>query len=373
MKSAPTAKTDKKTNLYTLIVNPDQTFQIKINNEESAKGSLLEDFLPSVNPPKEIDDPTDKKPADWVDQAKIPDPDAKKPADWDESAPEKIPDEDATQPADWLVDEPATVPDPDAEKPDDWDDEEDGEWVAASIPNPKCQSVSGCGVWTRPLKRNPKFKGIWRAPLIDNPAYKGVWKARKIPNPDYVEDKSPSNFTPISAIGFELWTMQDGIMFDNIYVGHSAEDAAKLATETWFVKHEAESAIPEAEPEKPESKKGGESPVEKAKEYLDKGKVLLEAVKEQSIQFITQAKSDPLSAIKELPHIAALFTLVAVLPILSVLLAGSGPKKPSAVSPKKKAPVSPKKPVEDEEEDEEEEEEEEEKPKVTKRKGGASK
>jgi hypothetical protein len=39
---------------------------------------LLEDFEPPVNPPEEIDDPEDKKPADWVDQEKIPDPDAKK-------------------------------------------------------------------------------------------------------------------------------------------------------------------------------------------------------------------------------------------------------------------------------------------------------
>ncbi len=31
-----------------------------------------------MNPPKEIDDPEDKKPEDWVDEAKISDPDATK-------------------------------------------------------------------------------------------------------------------------------------------------------------------------------------------------------------------------------------------------------------------------------------------------------
>ena len=41
-------------------------------------GSLLEDFTPAVNPEKEIDDPDDKKPEDWVDTKRIPDPDAKK-------------------------------------------------------------------------------------------------------------------------------------------------------------------------------------------------------------------------------------------------------------------------------------------------------
>ncbi len=95
LKDAPRIKSDKLSNLYTLIVNPDQTFQILINGEEMKKGSLLEDFEPAVNPPKEIDDLTDVKPKDWVDQAKIPDPAAKKPEDWDESQPLKIADPNA--------------------------------------------------------------------------------------------------------------------------------------------------------------------------------------------------------------------------------------------------------------------------------------
>jgi calnexin len=94
--SPPQIISDKKTNLYTLIVRPDQSFEIKINNDSAQKGSLLKDFDPAVNPPKEIDDPKDKKPADWVDAAKIPDPKAEKPEDWDEDAPKEIVDENAT-------------------------------------------------------------------------------------------------------------------------------------------------------------------------------------------------------------------------------------------------------------------------------------
>lgn len=133
LKNAPSARSDKLTTLYTLIVRPDNTFEILINNESAAKGSLLEDFEPAVNPAKEIDDPEDKKPSDWVDEAKIPDPDATKPADWDEDAPETIVDEDAKKPDDWLDNEPEQIADPDATKPEDWDDEEDGEWVAPTI------------------------------------------------------------------------------------------------------------------------------------------------------------------------------------------------------------------------------------------------
>ena len=47
----------------------DCSYEILIDNEVSKEGSLLEDFEPPINPPAEIDDPTDSKPADWVDEA----------------------------------------------------------------------------------------------------------------------------------------------------------------------------------------------------------------------------------------------------------------------------------------------------------------
>ena len=84
------------------------------------EGSLLEDFEPPVNPPREIDDPNDHKPKDWDESEKIPDPDARKPDDWDEDAPEYIADPTATKPEGWLDDEPETIPDTDAVRPDDW-------------------------------------------------------------------------------------------------------------------------------------------------------------------------------------------------------------------------------------------------------------
>lgn len=37
---------------------------------------------PPIIPPKEVEDPNDKKPDDWDDREKIVDPDAKKPEDW---------------------------------------------------------------------------------------------------------------------------------------------------------------------------------------------------------------------------------------------------------------------------------------------------
>lgn len=191
---------DRLPHLYTLILRPDNTFEIRVDNKPINTGNLLEDFEPPVNPPQTILDPNDKKPEDWDDREKIPDPTAVKPDDWDEDAPAQIVDEFAVKPDDWLEDEPIYVPDPTAVKPDDWDDSMDGAWEPPMVNNPVCEKVSGCGPWKAPMVDNPSYKGKWRAPMIDNPNYKGKWKAREIPNPDYYNDSEPFKmFTVVST------------------------------------------------------------------------------------------------------------------------------------------------------------------------------
>ncbi|CAG8356849.1 unnamed protein product [Penicillium salamii] len=331
LKTPPVARTNKVTSLYTLIVKPDQTFEILINGESAKAGSLLEDFNPPVNPEKEIDDPKDSKPADWVDEIQIADPEATKPADWDEEAPFEIVDEAATQPADWLEDEATSIPDPEADKPEDWDDEEDGDWLAPTVPNPKCADVSGCGPWTRPLTKNPEYKGKWEAPLIDNPAYKGIWAPRKIKNPAFFEDKTPSNLEPMGAIGFEIWTMQSDILFDNVYIGHSVEDAEKLRQETFDVKFPIEEAEEEASKPKPEVKEDGttttfqEDPVTFVRQKVN--------------QFVELAQEDPIHAVKTLPEVAG--GLGALLLTMILIVVGAiGASSPAPADKKGKAPAT---------------------------------
>jgi len=48
--------------------------------------------------------------------------------------------------------------------------------------------------------------------------------------------------------------MQNNILFDNIYIGHSVDDARKLAEETFFKKHAAEIALEEADKPKVDDK-----------------------------------------------------------------------------------------------------------------------
>ena len=70
-------KDDEYTHLYTLIVRPDNTYEVKIDNEKAQSGSLEEDW--DFLKPKTIPDPEAKKPEDWVDNAKIDDPEDTKP------------------------------------------------------------------------------------------------------------------------------------------------------------------------------------------------------------------------------------------------------------------------------------------------------
>merc|ERR1711871_1002350 len=65
---------------------------------------------------------------------------------------------------------------------------------------------------------------------IKNPKYKGVWKPKQIDNPKY--DEELVTFPVLEHVGFELWTVNNGTIFDNIYVGDSIEEAKALAKET---------------------------------------------------------------------------------------------------------------------------------------------
>ncbi|KAJ9523876.1 hypothetical protein QJQ45_020064 [Haematococcus lacustris] len=193
------AQTDQLTHVYTLVVKPDNTYRVLIDLKEVAAGSLTDDW--DMLPPKTIKDPKATKPEDWDEREKIADPEDVKPEGWD--------------------DIPATIADPDAKKPEDWDDEEDGTWEAPTLPN-------------------PEFKGEWKPKMIDNPAYKGIWVAPDIPNPDFVADDSLYAFKDLKYLGFELWQVKSGSIFDNIFVGDSLEEAEAFANDTWAKSKDAE-------------------------------------------------------------------------------------------------------------------------------------
>ena len=251
LKDAPLVPSDSNTHVYTAVIDPVKNHvKVLVDGEEKASGSIFEAFDPPFNPPKEIDDPEDKKPEDWIDDDKMDDPDATKPDDWDEDAPMEIEDEKAEKPEGWLDDEPEQIPDPEAEQPEDWDEEEDGEWEAPMIKNPACDDV-GCGEWEAPMKPNPDYKGKWYPPRIPNPAYKGPWAPRKIPNPAYFEDDAPlKSVGKIAAVGAEIWTMDGGLYFDNLLITDDEAIAEELRLLGFEPKQVAQKAEADAETDK---------------------------------------------------------------------------------------------------------------------------
>ncbi|XP_045825827.1 calnexin homolog [Trifolium pratense] len=331
LKFPPSVPSDKLSHVYTAILNDDNEVRILIDGEEKKKGNFLssEDFEPSLIPSKTIPDPDDKKPEDWDERAKIPDPEAVKPEDWDEDAPLEIIDEEAEKPEGWLDDEPEEIDDPEATKPEDWDDEEDGLWEAPKIENPKCESAPGCGEWKRPTKRNPAYKGKWSAPYIDNPAYKGIWKPQEIPNPEYFELEKP-DFEPIAAIGIEIWTMQDGILFDNVLIAKDDKIAESYRETTWKPKFNIEKEKQKAEEEKAAAELEGIAGYQKkAFDLLYKIADIpfLSGQKDKIIEIIKKGEEQPNLTIGIIASVVIVF-----LTILFRLLFGG--KKPAKVEPK---------------------------------------
>lgn len=172
------------------------------------------------------------------------------------------------------------------------------------------------------MKKNPAYKGKWTAPYIDNPAYQGIWNPRKIPNPKYFEDKTPANFEPMGAIGFELWTMQNNVLFDNIYIGHSVEEAEALKKETFDVKIVAEKADEAAnEPKFDEDKPSSDADLNFKEDPVKYVRAKVEL-------FITLAKKDVLEAAKVVPEVAGGFALVA-LTLVAIILTVLSPAAPT--------------------------------------------
>ena len=126
--------------------------------------------------------------------------------------------------------------------------------------------------------------------------------------------------------------MQSDILFDNIYIGHSTEDAAALAAETYEVKRAIEDA--EEAKAKPKVDEKPKSPMELA--FKDDP---VAYVKEKLDLFITIAKKDPVEAIKFMPEVAGgIGAVVVTIIALLVGLFGMGTKSaPSKTETKKTA------------------------------------
>jgi calreticulin len=217
-KKSISCESDEASHLYTLIISPDNTYEVQIDGEKKDGGSLYEDF--DFLKPKEINDPEVSKPSDWTDETMIDDPEDTKPDDW--------------------VEEKQII-DPEAEQPEDWDEEMDGEWEAPTIDN-------------------PEYKGDFSPKRIDNPEYKGEWVHPQVANPEYEHDDALYDYADFGVIGFDLWQVKAGTIFDSVLI---TDDEAEYtaSVEAFKTMVEGEKKMKEAE----DAKKKAEEEAEAAK------------------------------------------------------------------------------------------------------------
>merc|ERR1712224_951697 len=76
---------------------------------------------------------------------------------------------------------------------------------------------------------------------ISNPAYKGFWEAKKIDNPEYEDDNSVYKYDGFGFIGFDLWQVKGGTIFDNVIVCDDKAEADAFAAK-WKAVSEVEKA-----------------------------------------------------------------------------------------------------------------------------------
>ena len=108
--------------------------------------------------------------------------------------------------------------------------------------------------------------------------------------------------------------MTEDILFDNIYVGHSVEDAKSFAAETFDVKKPLESAKPKKDDDEEDDLTFSEDPIS--------------FIREKVLDFVELAKIDPLFAFKSHPETggalaAALLTVFGMIGVLFGLVGGN--------------------------------------------------
>jgi calnexin len=140
----------------------------------------------------------------------------------------------------------------------------------------------------------------------------------------------------MGAIGFEIWTMQSDILFDNIYIGHSIEEAQKFADETFFEKHPIEQLL-ELESKPKDDDKPIKSPSDLV--FMDDP---VHYIREKLDLFLTIAQNDPIQAIKFVPEAAAgigavLVTLIAIIVGVVSMSGASAPPQVKKAAEKAKA------------------------------------
>lgn len=123
--------------------------------------------------------------------------------------------------------------------------------------------------------------------------------------------------------------MQNEILFDNIYIGHSIEDAASLREETFAVKKPIE--LLEEEAAKPKVEKKPEQPTVGFQEDP------VAFVRQRVGLFVALVQQDPIEAAKTVPEVAGGLGALVLATLLVLVGAFSSSPAPAKAAAKGKA------------------------------------
>eukprot|EP00069_Balaena_mysticetus_P006257 bmy_18571T0 len=171
-------KVDGFTHLYTLILRPDLTYEVKIDGQSIESGSIEYDWqLTSLKKMEKASAESE---------------------DWDQATEGKS--------QAWEK----HFLDASASTPSDWNSELDGDRQAPMLQKP-------------PHQDGLKPEGIDR----------DVWLHQKMKNTNYLTEYDLSEFENIGAIGLELWQVRSGTIFDNFLITDDEEYAENFGKATW--------------------------------------------------------------------------------------------------------------------------------------------
>ncbi|XP_032129010.1 calreticulin-3, partial [Sapajus apella] len=170
-------KVDGFTHLYTLILRPDLSYDVKIDGQSIESGSIEYDWnLTSLKKEKSLAESKDRKLTE-----------DNKAQDWEKH-----------------------FLDASASRQSDWNGELDGDWQTAMLQKP-------------PRQDGLKPQGIDR----------DIWLHHKMKNTNYLTQYDLSEFENIGAIGLELWQVRSGTIFDNFLITDDEEYADNFGKATW--------------------------------------------------------------------------------------------------------------------------------------------
>merc|ERR1712151_255663 len=121
------------------------------------------------------------------------------------------------------------------------------------------------------MKDNPAYKGDWSVKRISNPAYKGIWEAKKIANPEYEDDDKIYSYADFGFLGFDLWQVKGGTIFDNVILCDDVAEADSFAKK-WKTLNDVEKAKKKEEDDKKKSEEKKEDDKEEEDDDEDEEK-----------------------------------------------------------------------------------------------------